>query len=79
MSKLDGIVALAALLACLALFIRCTLFSGHQVRRMKWRTRLRLRPGAGSRRTGRSRSGSPGWPPCPTGAAAARICGWSVG
>ena len=47
MSKLDGIVALAALLGCLALFIRCTLFSAQQVRQMKWRTRLRLRPGAG--------------------------------
>ena len=47
MNKLDGIVALAALLGCLALFIRCTLFSGQQVRQMKWRTRLRMRPGAG--------------------------------
>ena len=47
MSRLDGFLALAALLACLVLFIRGTVFSGQQVRRMKWRTRLRMRPGAG--------------------------------
>jgi type IV secretion system protein VirD4 len=47
MSRADGYLALAALTACLVLFLRCTMFSGHQVRRMKWRTRLRMRPGAG--------------------------------
>ena len=33
---MDGYLALAALLAGLALFVRGTLFSGQQVRRMKW-------------------------------------------
>jgi hypothetical protein len=46
-SNLDGFLALAALLGCLVLFIRATVFSQQQVRRMKWRTRLRMRPGAG--------------------------------
>ena len=46
-SRLGGYLALAVLLACLVLFIRGTLFSKQQVRRMKWRTRLRMRPGAG--------------------------------
>ena len=47
MSRADGFLALAALVLLLALFIRCTVFCGQQVRRMKWRTRLRIRPGAG--------------------------------
>ena len=47
MNKPDGFLALAALAACLVLFVRATVFSGHQVRRMTWRTRLRMRPGAG--------------------------------
>jgi type IV secretory pathway TraG/TraD family ATPase VirD4 len=47
MSRVDGYLALVALLACLVLFIRGTIFSHHQVRRMRWRTRLRMRPGAG--------------------------------
>jgi hypothetical protein len=46
-SNVDRFLALAALLGCLALFIRATVFSQQQVRRMKWRTRLRMRPGAG--------------------------------
>ena len=47
MSRLDGFVTLAAFLACLVLFVRATVFSRQQVRRMTWRTRLRMRPGAG--------------------------------
>ena len=47
MNRLDGFLALAALLVFVMLFIRATVFSGQQVRRMKWRTRLRMRPGAG--------------------------------
>ena len=47
MTRADGFLALAALLACLVLFIRATVFSRQQVRRMTWRTRLRIRPGAG--------------------------------
>ena len=47
MSRLDGFLSLVALVLLLALFIRCTVFCGQQVRRMKWRTRLRIRPGAG--------------------------------
>lgn len=40
------LLALAALLG-LALFLRCTLFARLPVRRMRWRTLFRLRPGQG--------------------------------
>ncbi len=41
------ILTLLALILLLALFIRGTVFSKLQVRRMKWRTRLRMKPGPG--------------------------------
>ncbi len=47
MNRFDEFLALAVALAFLVLFARCTLFSKQQVRRMKWRTRLRIRPGDG--------------------------------
>jgi len=47
MSRLYGFLELLAVLVLMALFIRCTVFSRHQVRRMQWRTRLRMRPGPG--------------------------------
>jgi len=42
-------LAIAAITALLifALFVRATLFSSLQVRKMRWRTRMRLRPGPG--------------------------------
>jgi type IV secretion system protein VirD4 len=46
-SKTDMLFALIVLGLLLAGFARATVFASHQVRRMRWRTRLRLRPGAG--------------------------------
>jgi type IV secretion system protein VirD4 len=47
MNRLHEYLVLLAVLLLVALFIRCTAFSKHQVRRMQWRTRLRMRPGLG--------------------------------
>jgi type IV secretory pathway TraG/TraD family ATPase VirD4 len=47
MTRADGFLALVVLAVCLVLFMRATVFSRQQVRRMTWRTRLRIRPGAG--------------------------------
>jgi len=43
MTRPDEFLALLALVLLLALFIRFTVFSGQQVRRMRWRTKLWLR------------------------------------
>ena len=43
----DEFLAMLALVVVLVLLARGTLFSKQQVRRMKWRARLRIRPGAG--------------------------------
>jgi hypothetical protein len=47
MSRFHALLVLLGLIGGLVLFIRCTVFSGQQVRRMRWRTKLRMRPGAG--------------------------------
>lgn len=44
---IEFILAVLILAALLALFIRCTLLSKLQVRRMRWRARLRMKPGPG--------------------------------
>ena len=43
----DVILAVIALVLVLGLAVRCTVFSGHRIRRMRWRIRLRLHPGPG--------------------------------
>ena len=47
MNKTNMLFALIVLGLLLAGFARGTVFASHQVRRMRWRTRLRLRPGTG--------------------------------
>ena len=42
-----GFLYLLAVALAAAVFARCTLFSGLQVRRMRWRTLMRVRPGPG--------------------------------
>ena len=44
---IPAVLIVLVLVFAVALFLRCTLFSEQQVRRMKWRTRLRMRPGPG--------------------------------
>jgi type IV secretion system protein VirD4 len=44
---LAAVLAVIVILLGAAIFIRCTLFSGDQVRRMRWRVMFRLRPGPG--------------------------------
>jgi type IV secretion system protein VirD4 len=42
-----GFFYLVAVVLAATVFVRCTLFSGDQVRRMRWRVMFRLRPGPG--------------------------------
>jgi type IV secretion system protein VirD4 len=43
----DTILAGIAALLAAAAFVRCTVFSGDRIRRMRWRIRLRMHPGPG--------------------------------
>lgn len=43
----SAILMLVAFALCGALFVKCTVLSSNQVRSMRWRTKLRMRPGAG--------------------------------
>jgi type IV secretion system protein VirD4 len=43
----NAILMLVALAVVGALFVKCTVLSTNQVRSMRWRTKLRMRPGAG--------------------------------
>ena len=43
----SAILMLVALAVVGALFVKCTVLSTNQVRSMRWRTKLRMRPGAG--------------------------------
>ena len=44
---LVAVLAVIVILLAVASLVRCTLFSGDQVRRMRWRVMFRLRPGPG--------------------------------
>ena len=44
---LAAVLAVIVTLLAVAIIFRCTLFSGDQVRRMRWRVLVRLRPGPG--------------------------------
>lgn len=44
---LAALLAVIAMLLAIAAFIRCTLFSADQVRRMRWRVMFKMRPGPG--------------------------------
>ena len=44
---IDVILGVIALVLVLGLAVRCTVFSGLRIRRMRWRIRLRLHPGPG--------------------------------
>ena len=43
----SAILMLVAVVASGALFVKCTVLSSNQVRSMRWRTKLRMRPGPG--------------------------------
>ena len=56
------IIGLVLAALALALFIKCTIFSGDRVSRMKWRAQFRMKPGGVSPPTGTSFSSGHGGP-----------------